>query len=193
MMKNPLRLIAVLTLGCPIGFAQQVVAPESAKSPQLAPGCDATLWKFVYHPSRLPAKNDCRVVTGTIKNFVAEADGDYHIRLIPDDKSLINQQNLKQEGGALVVEPICQSTPTQADAKKPCQGYNGPKFSMSAFCPGAPNHPAAPVEVPGQQNPTFVCKNPPRVQITGFYTIDNDHGWMEQHTVSSIKLLAGAK
>src|SRR5579872_7099082 len=149
--------------------------------------CDDSLWKFVYHPSRLPAKNDCRVLSGTIKNFVAEGDGDYHIRFMPDDKSLVNAKNHSEQGGALVVEPVCQNPPTQSDAKVPCKGYSGPKFSMSAFCPGAANTPPAPP--PGRHGKTYICENPPRVRITGFYTIDNDHGWMELHTVNKIELL----
>jgi hypothetical protein len=160
------------------------------KSTTTSGGCDASLWKFVYNPARLPAKNDCRAVPGIIENFVAEGDGDYHIRLIPDDKSLLNNKNKAKKGGqhgALVAEPICQNVPTQDDAIEPCKGYTGPKPNMSEFCPGAPDRPPAPAK--GAQSITHTCKQPPRVRITGFYTIDNDHGWMELHTVSKIEIV----
>jgi len=174
--------LCLLVISClqRIGLAQEAAAVGASAT------CDAHLWNFVYNPSRLPAKGDCRAVTGKIRNFVAESDGDYHIRFLPDDKSLVNAENIRQQGGALVVEPICQNTPTQADAKKPCQGYDGPKFGMATFCPGAANTPpASPVN---KQGKTYTCKKPPPIRISGYYTIDNDHGWMELHTVTKIEL-----
>lgn len=173
-MSTAAFILSLLLTACLSGFAQQP-----------ATGCDAHLWQFVYHPQRLPTKTDCRTVTGSIRNFVAEGDGDYHIRFIPDDKTLVNATNKQQQKGALVVEPICQNTPTQPDAIQPCQGYDGPKFGMKTFCPGAANTPPAPPQ--GHEGKTYTCKNPPHLQITGFYTIDNDHGWMELHTVSNIQ------
>lgn len=170
----------LLTSFTTLGFSQQ---PKAAKS---APSCDGSLWTFVYHPDRLPAKKDCRTITGKIRNFKAEADGDLHIRLVVDDKTLVNAKNDAEQGGALVAEPICQFKPTQTDAIQPCKNYKGPKLSMSQACPGAPSKSSAPAK--GKEAKTVTCKNPPLVKITGFYTIDNDHGWMELHTVSKIEL-----
>ena len=186
---KPASLLAALALLIAVpssGLAQAAKTAKAKKNGESSATCNADLWNFVYNPQRLPAKTDCRTLTGTIKNFVVEPDGDFHIRFIVDDTSLVNEKNNSEEGGALVVEPICQNTPTQADAIQPCKGYNGPKFAMSQFCPGAPNRPSAPKGVKEGEGKTHTCKNPPRVQITGFYTIDNDHGWMELHTVSNI-------
>jgi len=146
----------------------------------VAGACDATLWKNVYHSDRLPDKADCRTVGGTIRNFKAEADGDYHVRFVADDASLINAKNTSEQGGALVVEPICQNKPTQRDAMTPCKSYKGPKFDMKKFCPGAPSRLAI--------GKSATCKNPPHLEISGFYTVDSEHGWMELHSVSEIKI-----
>ena len=168
-------MIALLALAS-VGWTQEA-----------KPSCDASLWRFVHNPSRLSTKDDCRAVVGTIKDFKPEPDGDYHIRFIPDDKTLVNGKNNNEQGGALVAEPICQNTPTRRDAIQACQGYSGPKFSMGQFCPGAPKNTRAPAK--GKGGRTYTCKNPPRVQITGFYTIDSGRGWMELHPVSKIELV----
>jgi hypothetical protein len=116
-----------------------------------------------YERGRLPTKDDCRAVTGKIKNFKPEADGDYHIRFIPDDGTAVNDKNTSEQGGALVAEPICQNAPSQADAKEPCKGYSGPKFQMAQFCPSAPNTPPAPAA--GKEDRTYACRNAPRTRI----------------------------
>lgn len=133
------------------------VVHQSASAPQ----CDETLWKYVYHPQRLPTKNDCRTVSGTVAWVKHEPDADYHIRLQLDDPSSapVNSKNI---GGFLVVEPICQTEgllkPTQADAVQGCVQYvkdNQPQFPMPTV---------------GQHR-----------TVTGFYTQDLQHGWMEMH------------
>jgi hypothetical protein len=60
----------------------------------------------VYHPSRLRVKSRCRVVVGTVSKVVFEPyDGDVHIDLRPDDRSLLSDGN-DRVGGNLVVELI---------------------------------------------------------------------------------------
>ncbi len=142
----------------------QVIPTAQPTEPVIAQGpCDASLWYHVYHPYRLKVIDECKTVTGTIKNFVQEADGDFHVRLDVDDKSLINQANVKGQHGYLLLEPICQNAPTQEDADQPCQTYSGPYFNISHY----------------------VGKH---VKVTGSYVSDLDHdGWMEIHPISSIE------
>lgn len=62
----------------------------------------------VYHPARLQVIDPCRTVTGTIQQVKVEADGDYHVNLVPDpgQDDLLNARNLSIEKGALVIEVI---------------------------------------------------------------------------------------
>ena len=60
----------------------------------------------VYHPSRLRVKSRCRVAVGTVSKVVFEPyDGDVHIDVRPDDRSLLSGGN-DRLGGNLVVEVI---------------------------------------------------------------------------------------
>jgi hypothetical protein len=122
-------------------------------------GCDAALWDYVYHPQRLQIVEACKTVEGVVQKVLHEADGDLHIRLDVEDKSLLNEKNFSGQHGLLVLEPICQTTPTQRDAIGPCRGYSGPMFEVSAGM---------------------------RVRVTGPYVLDSEHGWMEIHPVTSL-------
>src|SRR3954465_5129341 len=60
----------------------------------------------VYPPSRLRVKSRCRVVVGTVSKVAFEPyDGDVHIDLRPDDRSLLADGN-DRVGDNLVVELI---------------------------------------------------------------------------------------
>lgn len=128
-----------------------------------ATNCDPSLWLFVYHPDRLPTKDDCRNVMGIVKWDKVEPDGDYHIRLQLDDPNSA-PVNAKNIGGYLVVEPICQTKNIpQSDAVGPCASYNGPLF---------------PLPIVGRH-----------YSVSGFYTEDLQHSWMEIHAVSHLDLV----
>jgi hypothetical protein len=141
----------------------------SAKAPAgLAPatGCDASLWDHVYHPQRLRVLSKCISVTGVIRHIKQEADGDYHIqvRLDPQFAKLTNARNLSAQAASLVVEPVCQTQVTQADAQEACRDFHSP------------------VRVPGEGT---------HVRIKGSYVLDAEpgHGWMEIHPVTSIDVI----
>ncbi len=129
--------------------------------------CNQDIWKFVYHPQRLKVIEPCKRITGTLVNYVMEADGDFHGRIDVQDKTLINNDNVIGQHGYLVIEGICQGKITQADAKDPCQGYTTPKFNLKPLL--------------GK-----------KVEVIGSYIQDKEHnkgsgGWLEIHPVLSIQ------
>jgi hypothetical protein len=124
--------------------------------------CDGTLWDHVYHAQRLWVMEACKTVEGTIVALRKEADGDLHIRLDVDDKTLLNERNYSGQHGDLVIEPVCVKDVTQADAVSACSG-----FVSTVLIPRAGD----------------------RVRVTGAYVTDLEHGWNEIHPVTAIELL----
>lgn len=133
-------------------------------SPQADAHCDPSLWHYVYHSSRLQVLAPCISVTGVVDEVRKESDGDTHIlfRLDREFESLLNEKNIARQHGDLILEPICQRSPTQADAREPCDGYDGPYFDPQT----------------GQ-----------RYVVWGTYVYDADHGWNELHPVTSMQPL----
>lgn len=142
-----------------------------------SPTCDDTLWKHVYHPSRLAVQDKCVSVTGTIVDATVnekvrhkdgvrhEPDGDTHgwLKLDPGQDKFVNDINKRDEQGNLIFEIICKFPVTQADAKSACKG-----FKNSVKLPPVGSH----------------------VTITGSWVKDNDHnGWLEIHPVTSITVI----
>jgi uncharacterized protein YgiM (DUF1202 family) len=153
--------------------------PDAASTVSLATGagtdgCDTTLWKHVYHPSRLIVKQACVTVTGTIVDATAgqrsdgvrhEADGDTHgwLKLDPEFKDMLDAGNTSAEGGNMVFEIICRFPVTQKDAQSACKGYS--------------DH----TQLPAVGT---------RVRVVGTYVQDTFHAkWNEIHPVSSISVL----
>jgi hypothetical protein len=132
--------------------------------------CDMSLWAHVYHgrfPSaedRLHIINPCISVSGIIVGARREKDGDWHVLLDldPEFSSLLNQANLQEQQGRLVLEPICSNPVTQSDTleERVCEGFTQNIFGTD-----------------------FVGQ---RVVVRGAYVIDMDHGWTEIHPVTSI-------
>jgi hypothetical protein len=137
--------------------------PRRVESPQtIVTHCDQSLWKYVYNPGRLQVLNTCISVTGTVEKVTKEADGDYHIRFRLDQEfvSLLDEKNISQQHGDLILELICQGKVRQEDAVDACSRYDGPYFQ-----PGV-----------GQ-----------RYLVWGTYVHDADHGWNELHPVTSMQ------
>ncbi len=112
MIARPLTL-ALLVLVC-AGCA----APTVTVSPPPPPTCVPTDQdRYVYRPARLQVIAPCTRVTGTVEASSLESDGDVHInvRLDAPYVGLLNEGN-QFEDGDLVVEPVCQIPPPQADA-----------------------------------------------------------------------------
>jgi hypothetical protein len=126
--------------------------------------CDASLWQHVYHDYRLKVIEQCKTVTGVVFSRKKEKDGDWHIRLQLDggQENLLNEKNISEQKGCLVIEIICACEVTQSDAIGSCENY----FNN--------------VKVP------LVGEH---ILVTGSYVFDSQHGWNEIHPITSIALL----
>ena len=134
--------------------------PKSGGMDGLARGISRSVWS----PSRLKIVDDCITATGVVTSVdqITE-DGDVHIWLHvdPEFAYLINENNIKYNGGNLVVEVICNQLPEDPVAKAACEGYE--------------NH----IEIPALGT---------HVSITGSYVIDVAfQGHAEIHPVTSIQ------
>lgn len=152
----------------PFSPPNTLVLPQKQKtivqSTPVNPACDTTLWNHVYHQQRLKIIDSCKTVTGIIQSIKNEADGDYHIQLKLDAKfsNLINFANVMYQHGYLVLEPVCQSTVTQSDAKSACMN-----FKSTLTIPPKGSH----------------------VTVTGTYVLDLQHdSWAEIHPISHIAI-----
>jgi hypothetical protein len=127
-----------------------------------AESCDATLWSHVYQAQRLQVIEPCAEVEGRVVSLTRESDGDLHIQLDVENRSLLNIYNLLHAHGDLVVELICEGAATRGDAITACAGFT-PR-----------------VTVPSAGD---------RVRVTGAYVTDLEHGWNEIHPVTMIEIL----
>jgi hypothetical protein len=135
--------------------------------------CDQSLWQHVYHGTFATAKDRlrpleaCKTVTGTLHFVQVEKDGDTHLRLDvdPQFKNLLNEKNANEKN-MLVVESMCDKTPTQPDtvAESVCNGWHQHAYKSS---------------MDGKH-----------VSVTGAYVEDEeeDHGWREIHPVTLIEV-----
>src|SRR5437016_835228 len=134
--------------------------------------CDDALWSKVYNPKRLEIHR-CVAVTGTFVDATAgrakdgcrhEADGDSHcwLKLGPGQEQFINAENIKNQDGNLVFEPMCQWRVTQKDAMQVCKNW---KQAIALPVIGS------------------------RVRITGVFVTDTQHGHNELHPISHIEVL----
>jgi hypothetical protein len=83
--------------------------------------------QYVYRPARLQVLTPCVRVTGTVVALSIEADADIHMQLRLDApyQGLVNSGN-DQEDGNLIIEPICQFPPPQADVIRICASNPDP-------------------------------------------------------------------
>jgi len=135
--------------------------------PGKAPGvriqdCDAELWNHVYRPERLHVVEPCTAVAGRVVSVHRETDGDLHIALTPDDKSVLNLVNAIHAHRTLVVEVVCEHAPSESQATAACAGFT------------------AHVTVPNAGD---------RIRVIGAYVTDRDNGWNEVHPVTRVETL----
>lgn len=167
MNRRALTSIAVLLILLAVMFlfiyAIKNTSRDTAKDQVPLSNCDSKLWEHVYHKYRLKVIEECKTVTGTIEKIRKENDGDLHILLKLDDgqENLLNDGNIAKQHGDLVLEPICVNKVTQEDAIEPCLSYVNN------------------VNIPSVGD---------RVNVTGSYVFDSEHGWNEIHPVTSIEI-----
>lgn len=105
--------------------------------------------------------SSCTTVTGVITDFHSNDDGDIDIRLAVDPPyaNLLNSGNVANLNGHLQTEAVCQAPVHDdvPDAIRACRDFTG-------------RVPVPPVGT--------------HVQVTGMYTLDTNHGWMEIHPIS---------
>ena len=157
-------LAAVLvTVACgnqPLAEATQVTpSGGGGQAGSLDTTCSPTdQAQYVYRPARLQVVEPCVRVVGTVVSSSAEADGDVHlqIRLDPAYQGVLRPGN-QFEDGNLIVEPVCQFPPLQADAIRVCASDPDP---LLGGLPGVGEH----------------------VWMEGRYILDSQHhAWAELH------------
>jgi hypothetical protein len=163
-MKHPRPIVLILILilaACAFLLYRASRSPEEISQGDITK-CDQGLWNYVYQPDRLQVLNPCISITGTVESVRTEADGDYHIRfhLDPEFVSLLNEKNISDQHGDLVLESICQDRVSQADAVDSCNRYDGPRIRPER----------------GQ-----------RYRVWGSYVHDAQHGWNELHPITSME------
>jgi len=109
--------IALLVLLCAGCAAPTALTPTTPPATCIPTDQD----RYAYRPARLQVLAPCTRVPGVVEATSLEADGDVHINVRLDDPyvAVLNGGNLF-EGGDLVVEPVCQIPPPQADAIRIC-------------------------------------------------------------------------
>lgn len=125
-------------------------------------GCNQDVWRYVHDASRLQVQEPCKIVSGRVASAETRLDGDYHINLMldPEYPGLLNDGNIKQMKGALVVEIACQHS-----------------FKwMKGACDGIPYR----FQIPHKGD---------RIRVWGSYVLDAGHGWMEIHPVMRLEIL----
>lgn len=127
-----------------------------------AENCNSELWAHVYDKERLRVLEACTVVEGRVKSTWREFDGDLHIALDPDKKSVLNVFNMAHAHRTLVVEIICDHTPAGDSAKAACGDW--------------------------RQQLTIPNKGD-RIRVTGTFAVDKDNSWTEIHPVTRIEVL----
>lgn len=136
----------------------------AGKAPAKLPAqnCDSTLWNHINQKERLQLIEECTAVEGRVVSLHRNSDGDIHIGLDPDQKSVLNLVNLIHGHGDLVVEIICEHTPDDAGNRSVCGTFHSQ------------------VTIPNVGD---------RVRVTGSYVTDRDNSWNEVHPVTRIEIL----
>jgi hypothetical protein len=143
-------------------FAAKFRYPGTAPIKLPASKCSADLWKHVYQPERLKVIEPCTAVEGRVALVHKAMDGDLHIGLEPDQKSVLNLINVTHADRQLVVEAVCDHPSLKNQAGPWCNG-----FTSTVIAPAVGD----------------------RVRVVGAYVTDTDNGWNEIHPVTRIEVL----
>lgn len=167
-------LAAVAALDLRIGFGR-LLLPVAPTAVYQGPECRGDPHANVYFGLRLVLIRPCVKVEGVVYTAERAPDGDLHIGLYvpPADVALIDEDNVRQRGGRLVVEVV------PADQVGCMPGRPPPPSDQPAknlgICSGA--------------NIASPAAND-LISIIGAYVIDAQYGWTEIHPVWSLTVLA---
>lgn len=158
------RLVMVAVLAALVGLFIVAKLLHSGKPAVRLPAeeCNAGLWEHVYERNRLKVIEACTAVEGRVASIHRAVDGDLHLGLKPDQKSVLNLMNVVHTQRQLVVEIVCEHSPAGRGAVSACAG-----FTSSVAIP----------------------KVGDRVRVVGAYVTDTDNGWNEIHPVTRIEVL----
>ena len=163
-MSRAFRFVILSALVGVLGLIVAVKLRYAGKPPVKLPAaeCNAELWKHVYEPERLRVIEACTAVEGRVITVHNAGDGDLHIGLDPEYKSVLNLVNVIHARSQLVVEIVCDHYPSNHDAGPACSG-----FTSQITAP----------------------RTGDRVRVTGAYVNDSDNGWNEIHPVTRVEVL----
>jgi hypothetical protein len=156
-------LVGVLALLIAAFIALKLRYRGTAPVKLSATQCDAGLWKHVYQPERLKVVEPCTAVEGRVVTVHQAVDGDLHVGLDPDEKSVLNLMNVTHGHRQLIVEAVCDHSPGKTEARAACAD-----FTSTVRSPTVGDH----------------------VRALGAYVTDTDNGWNEIHPVTRIEVLA---
>ena len=160
MVRKIIFIIVILFIA--IAIAAVLRYPGKAPVKLQADLCNADLWNHVFEKDRLGIIEPCTAIEGRVVALHFNSDGDVHIGLDPENKSVLNLINIIHGHQQLVVEVVCDHPPTKDSAKQACTGFHSQ------------------VKIPHQGD---------RIRVTGSYVTDRDLGWREIHPVSKIEIL----
>jgi hypothetical protein len=159
--KTAVLTLMVMIIAVVLSSSTAHAVSSSTAHAAVTPTCDKSLWQHVFLPTRLHIVDPCITATGVIKSIHVENDGDFHIKLLADNGSLINQANIKFENGDLVLEAICQNPVSRSEVGSACDSFNHSALSI----PPVGSH----------------------VTVTGSYVLDTrNNNWAEIHPITSI-------
>jgi hypothetical protein len=162
-LRKEFRIVWIVAIVLAIAWFAAIQYYPGKAAVKLKPqACDAKLWDHVYEKDRLRIIEACTAVEGRVVSLNRGSDGDLHIGLDPEQRSILNLINVIHGHRELVVEVICEHPATKEAAKHACSGFHSQV--------GAPNI--------GD-----------RVRVTGAYVTDREVGWNEIHPVTQIELL----
>jgi hypothetical protein len=160
--RRSVRIMAVAAALAALFLIARLRYPGTTPVKLPVGNCDADLWRHVYLPQRLRVIEACTAVDGRVVSLSRGADGDLHLALDPDRKSVLNLVNATHAHGELVVEVICEHAADDGDAAAACATFTSR------------------VAIP---------KIGDRVRVTGAYVTDRENGWNELHPVTRIEPL----
>jgi len=159
-MRRLLLFLALLAAGLFLWARASYPGKPAVQLP--VESCNRDLWRHVYQPERLKVLEPCTAVEGRVASLGRGSDGDLHIALDPDRRSVLNLINATHGGRRLPAEVICEHAASKPDAVAACANFGSP------------------VRPP---------KIGDRVRVTGAYVTDRENGWNEIHPVTRIEVL----